>query len=143
MTDRASNIVRVWSAVVLSGCLGLLVYAARLAPDPSGIGTHKQMGLRVCPSIAEGRGPCISCGMTTSVALAANGRVLAAFVAQPAGALLAMTLGCGVWVAGYGLLTGNREIGRLRALVRPATGVVIASVLMASWGYKIVVFGNG
>ena len=46
--------------------MGLLVIAAWLQPESSGMGTHRQLGLPPCTFLVLFGIPCPSCGMTTS-----------------------------------------------------------------------------
>lgn len=72
-----------------AGLVAVLVTASRLDPDPSGHGTHTQLGLPPCAFRARTGRPCPSCGMTTAFAWAVRGRLDRAIVANPAGGLLA------------------------------------------------------
>lgn len=137
MDGSGRNLVRFWSGVVLAGSLGLLVTAAVLEPDPEGLGTHRQMGLPSCSWIAQARGPCPTCGMTTAFALAAHGRLIESFQAQPAAAMLAMLTAMVAWVSGYTLVTGCTAVSRLRVLIGLKTLGLAAALLMAGWAYKV------
>ncbi len=68
--------------------IAVLVVAALLEPDPSGIGTHQQLGLGTCTMLAITGWPCPMCGMTTCFSLAVRGRLFSAFMTQPFGLLL-------------------------------------------------------
>ena len=137
MEGTQRNLVRFWSGVVLAGCLALLVTAAVLEPNPDGLGTHRQMGLPSCSWIAQRSGPCPTCGMTTAFSLAAHGRLVESFKAQPAAAMLALLTAMAAWVSGYTLVTGCTAVTRLRALVGLKTLAVMAALMMAAWAYKI------
>jgi hypothetical protein len=76
---------------------GLLLIASQLEPDPSGRGTHRQLGLPPCSFILFLGVPCPGCGMTTSWTLATNGRLVEAWTTNAAGTLLA------VFCSGIGL----------------------------------------
>jgi len=84
---RATWVERSFWVVALLGALTCLSLATfKLSPDPSGIGTHQQLGLPPCGFIAMSGGyPCPSCGYTTTFTLAAHGRPLDAFANQPFG----------------------------------------------------------
>src|SRR5262245_11862434 len=84
--------------------VALLVTASRLTPSPQGLGTHRQLGLPPCTVLDWFGIRCPSCGMTTSWAHVARGRVLAATQANAGGALLALAAAaCGPWLVGSGL----------------------------------------
>ncbi|NJL31438.1 MAG: DUF2752 domain-containing protein, partial [Phycisphaerales bacterium] len=55
--------------IVLLVCLLPLVVGAALHADPQGVGTHEQLGFPACQFLEVTGYPCISCGMTTAVAL--------------------------------------------------------------------------
>ena len=83
-----------WGGKLLLG-LGSLVLIAGFAlsawldPDPSGSGTHRQLGLPPCTFRLLLSIPCPSCGMTTSFANLAHGRLFDAARANVAGPPLA------------------------------------------------------
>src|SRR5690348_8767324 len=71
----------------------ITVIGACLSPDPSGHGTHQQLGLPPCPSVLLFNRPCPGCGLTTSWTATIHGHFAEAFAAHPLGPIL------------YGLLT--------------------------------------
>ncbi|HJP83295.1 MAG TPA: DUF2752 domain-containing protein [Fimbriimonadaceae bacterium] len=75
----------IWATITIIG--------ACLSPDPSGHGTHQQLGLPPCPSVLLFNRPCPGCGLTTSWTATIHGRFAEAFAAHPLGPIL------------YGLLT--------------------------------------
>lgn len=85
-----SRRARLWAALVFSGCAALLGTAAYLEPDAAGYGTHRQLGFGKCGMLVTTGLPCPTCGMTTAYAYTVRGRLISAFVAQPAGFLLAL-----------------------------------------------------
>lgn len=122
-----------------SACLALLVVAALVRPDSDGYGTHTQLGLPPCGMEAAFGVPCMTCGMTTAFARAADADLLGSFKTQPMGALLAV--GCAVCF--WGFLT-DAVMGT--SLSRFAGGLLRARVLwslagltLAAWGYKVAV----
>ena len=77
------------------GFLAVLLTAAWLRPDPSGLGTHTELHLPACGFYVLFHKPCPSCGMTTAFALMAHGHPWKAVKTQPAGVgvfLVAMAL---------------------------------------------------
>lgn len=139
MTHRAFH----WGASVVSGIVcalatGLLVVAAQLSPDPAGVGTHSQLGLASCGFLDRTGLPCATCGMTTSFALAADGQLFAAFLNQPAGAILAVITAIVALLAGYGMVRGVSLLPVLSSIWRPMTLIVLASVVMVAWVYKAI-----
>jgi hypothetical protein len=75
----------VWLAVTL---IGLFL----LRPDPSGHGTHTQLGLPPCPSMLVTGKPCPGCGLTTSFTASLHGNFDRAFAAHPFGPFLYLVL---------------------------------------------------
>lgn len=135
----SSHRVRVRAGAVFAGSAALLLLAALLKPDPSGLGTHRQLGFPGCGLVITTGIPCPTCGMTTAFAHAVRGRVLRALAAQPFGALMALATltlaalslaviatGKAWWINWYRLSP---------ALVVAATVVVFG----AAWAYKVAV----
>lgn len=76
--------------VGLIGSLTVLVVAVRLDPDARGFGTHEQLGLAPCTSLALTGKPCLSCGMTTAFAALVHGEFVDSIAANPAGMVLCL-----------------------------------------------------
>jgi hypothetical protein len=126
------------AAASLAAC-AVLGLAAWLAPDPGGVGTHRQLGLAAC-TLYEATGlPCATCGMTTAFAHAADGHQLAAFIVQPAGALLALATAVVAIVAGYAAATGTCLTALIHAVARPLTFWALVALILLGWGYKVLV----
>lgn len=68
--------------------LGITAAALWLRPDPSGHGTHTQLGLPPCPSVLVMGRPCPGCGLTTSWTNVLHGNFAAAWSANPFGPFL-------------------------------------------------------
>lgn len=130
--------VRLLSLLVLLACSSLLGLSAWLKPDPSGIGTHEQLGLPPC-SYAEATGlPCATCGMTTAFAHAAHGQLLTSFVTQPAGMLLCLLTAIYAVLAAYSLFAGISLLPVLRLLWKPSSFLILGVLVGLAWGYKIL-----
>lgn len=131
---------RLLAALVTLTLIGVAGIAWWLEPDPRGVGTHEQLGLRPCFLVAVCGVPCPFCGMTTAVTHAAHGNMAAAFRTQPAGALFALAL-----VPALAVLVGATLAGRWpRALeFVPTSRWALAAgavLLLAAWAYKIATF---
>lgn len=63
--------------LLLIPLVGLAAWAvlARLDPAADGLGTHQQLGLAPCPTLARKGQPCPTCGMTTAAAWLARGNI--------------------------------------------------------------------
>ncbi|MEX2559584.1 MAG: DUF2752 domain-containing protein [Pirellulales bacterium] len=124
---------RLFAAALGAGWMVPLVVALWLEPSPTGLGTHRQLGLPPCTSIWLFGIRCPSCGMTTSWSHAVRGDWSSAVGANTAGALLAaLTMLGGPWL----MLSAAR--GRW-LLIRPterllAVGaVIVAVVTLLDW----------
>ncbi len=88
---------RVSMAAVAIGLATILGVAAFLEPDPSGMGTHQQLGFPPCSSTIWFGVRCPACGMTTSWALLMDGLILQALHTNVGGVLLAISA---IWTCG-------------------------------------------
>lgn len=128
---------RLIALAVLAPSLAVLITAALLEPNPAGVETHLQLGLAPCGFYRATGIPGPDCGFTTSFALAADGRILQAFLNQPAGAALAVLTAGVVVFCGYMLVTGASLWFLLLRLLRPWPLVAAGTFVVASWLYKI------
>jgi hypothetical protein len=124
-------------------CVVPLVVAASLVPSPTGMETHRQLGLPACTWPGMLGIPCISCGMTTAFALTVRGSLVAAFIVQPAGALLCLLAAMGAVVAAWSAGSGWPVHRFLMPLARPRTAWVAAAALVVAWGWKIACTRGG
>ena len=129
---------RLAAAAVLAPALALLILAAGLTPDPAGKGTHTALSLPPCGFKAATHLPCLSCGMTTSFAHAANGRLLTAFATQPMGTLLALLDAALVWIAAYAMITGLSLAPLGRAMTHPKIVTALISVAALAWAWTLL-----
>ena len=127
--------IRLRGLIVAAICWGAIALAAMLTPRTNGYGTHTQMGLSGCSFLARTGYPCPGCGITTSIAAMAHGRVILAARAQLFGVMLFAA------VAVYGLL-GLADVitgGDLLYKARPRlwwAWVALAGLLLG-WGVKV------
>lgn len=133
---------RVPAAAVFAVSAAVLVVAFMLTPNGKGVGTHRAMGLPACGLLETTGIPCATCGMTTSFSYAAHGDLLASFVTQPAGAIMALLTAMAVVVSGYALVSGM-SLAPIGAMIwRPRVIVVAGAVLLSAWVYKIIVLAG-
>jgi hypothetical protein len=96
----------------------LLGIARALTPDPSGVGTHLQLGLPRCGFLRLTGLPCPACGLTTAFAHMARGEIAQAASANALGVLLfaivCSSIPLGVW-AGVRDLPLSETCTRLHA----------------------------
>lgn len=129
---------RLGALAIACACLAVLLAAARLSPSDSGHGTHVQLGLPPCGWAMILGKPCPTCGMTTAVAHAAQGRPVAALLTQPAGAAVALLTASIFWVCAYVACTGSRLGERMLASLSVRAVWWSLAILLAAWGYKVL-----
>lgn len=118
----------------------LIGLSAWLTPDPSGIGTHQQLGLSACAILETSGVPCPMCGMTTTFSLMAHFSPLQALQNQPFGVVLfALTVLGAVVGASEMVKPGKILPGMIRwTIVRDrALAGLLLGALIAAWLYKI------
>lgn len=124
-------------------CLAVLVTAVVIRPSPTGMETHRQLGLAECQFLRTSGIPCPSCGMTTSFTWFVRGNVLASLYVQPMGTLLAFAAACTFWAGLYIAISG-KPVHRLVRLMPPSYYVVIpVGIGIAAWGWKIYIHLRG
>ena len=128
---------RFLAVLVLLFAASLLLVAKGLHPDPSGMGTHRQLGFAPCSLPMLTGYPCPTCGMTTAFAYAAQGRIGSSFLAQPAGCLLAILTMSAALMAG--LTTVSGRMGHINWYrVRPNMVAFLAvGVILGAWAFKL------
>lgn len=137
---RATRFEQVAWGAHLIAVIGVLITAWVLDADPSGVGTHQQLGLPECGFIPLFGGPCPSCGFTTTFALAADGHVIAAFVNQPFGFLMFLAAVSSVPLAAIAV---SKRVSWLEATDRWHWGKIVAGTIalwLLCWGYKWAIF---
>ncbi len=130
---------RIIAAAIAACCLTVLILAARLNPNPAGIGTHRQLGLPPCGWVVMFNRPCMTCGMTTAFAHAAHLQPWLALKAQPLGALLAFATPVAFFAALHASITGARLDKVILPILRPKSLWLVGAAVLAAWGYKLVV----
>ncbi len=130
---------RLMAGVVAGVGLALVGVAVYLSPDPSGMGTHQQLGMPPCTSVVITGYPCPTCGMTTAFSLTVRGRLLSAFHAQPAGLVFALATVLATAVALVSAATGRFWTPNFYRISWPRWMLGFVILLLAGWGYKLVV----
>jgi hypothetical protein len=121
----------------------VLIVAATLEPDPSGIGSHRKLGLEPCQFERNTGLPCIACGMTTSFAHFVRGQVLASVYVQPMGMALAVLAAVAFWTALYIAVTGRPVHRVLRYLPLKAYLIPFFTLAILAWMWKIWIHLTG
>ena len=134
------GLYRALNTLLLIGASSILVVAAWLEPDPSGVGTHLQLGLDGCVILSLFELPCPMCGMTTTFALMADRQWLAAIKNQPFGVVLFfMTVFTAIVSAFEVIDPRSRWAATLDRFNGAEVTFVVAffGLMMAAWAYKI------
>ena len=132
---------RALNILLLIGATTILVVARSFDPDPNGVGTHLQLGLQPCIFLASWGIPCPACGWTTSFALMADGRVIAAFINQPFGVIMTLITITLVIISACEAIKPRERWLMLHGCFRGKEVKVLAAffvVMVAAWAYKIV-----
>jgi len=124
---------------VAAACATVLGIAATLTPSPSGVETHRQLGLAPCGLLRSTGVPCMTCGMTTSFAHVARGQVASSLRAQPMGTLLALLTAAAAIAGGYVAATGRPSPALLGRLPWARWVVALVALALLAWGYKVYV----
>ena len=131
---------RILGLFVLCPSFVTLLVARLLEPDPSGMGTHLQLGLNPCSFWLWFNLPCPVCGMTTTFSHMAHFQFLEGFVNQPFGAFLFLVTVSAMFVSILDISTGKGLIQAwLKWIVQREKGFILLMLLglLLSWGYKI------
>ncbi len=143
--ERAGGGVWVWfrrrlaPVSILLLTVPVLVVASLLEADASGVGTHESLGLPPCAMYRTAGVPCMTCGYTTAFTHAAHGRLVTAFMTQPAAAMLALVFAMLTIVAAWALIKGVSLAPLARRLLRPLTAWSAGAVFIVAWIYKVCV----
>ena len=117
--------------------LAVTAIAAVLAPDPSGHGTHQQLGLPPCPSVLLFNRPCPGCGLTTSWTAFVHGHFAESFHAHPLGPALYLLFTASAvyalvgWFKGMHFSTRSPEFNRI---------MLITAVIFLGYGFTRMAF---
>lgn len=127
--------------VLLAGALAglgiLLLFGLFVTPDPRGFGTHTQLWLPECRTIEWWGVPCPGCGVTTSVALAAHGQLLASLHNQPFGLVCALGLALAPLWALRAHLAGRDLYAEAARIAFKPWLVVLGVLVVAAWIWKL------
>lgn len=118
--------------------IGIFFTATQLTPDPSGLGTHQQLGLPTC-TVREIFGvPCPSCGMTTSFAHFVRGQFFRSAQTNAAGLWLAVC--CTVQIPWCLRIAITGRYGFVYSLSEILLGIVFSVTLIAlvQWAFRLL-----
>lgn len=128
---------RLVASLLFACSMGVLLLAFWMHPSSGGVGTHQQLGLPACGLLESTGVPCATCGMTTSFSLAAHGRLIASFINQPGGAVLAIVTAMVAVASGFTLITGFSLWVMVSGLLRPSFFILVGVFFALAWLYKI------
>ena len=137
VTAKRTATARLIAACVVAGCATVLGIAAKVHPDPTGLGTHKQLGFPPCSMVVLTGYPCPTCGMTTAFAHPGRGEVISAFAAHPGGLIFALATVVAFSVSLGVLLTGKVWTINWYRISPARFSVLIVLVLLGGWAFKI------
>ena len=138
--ERLCMLSRTWRVLaLLSGVcvLAVLLTARALEPDTDGFGTHQQLGLPPCTSVALFGVKCPSCGMTTSWSLATRGRVLEAASVNAGGLLLAIIAMAYLPASCYFSCVGRSTRGSWFSLALGISILTSLAIAVAQWLWRL------
>ena len=140
--DPEDYLVLSKSLRVLAGLSGLAVLAilftARtLEPASVGFGTHQQLGLPPCTSVALFGIRCPSCGMTTSWSLATRGEILEAARVNGGGLLLAIIALAYLPASCYFTWRGRSTRGGWFSLALGVSILTSLAIAIAQWLWRL------
>jgi hypothetical protein len=134
---------RTCALIVCGCCLAVLIVAARLTPDPAGLGTHTEMGFHQCGFLEATGLPCPSCGMTTSFAWFVRGNLIASFYVQPMGTVLAAMCALTFWITLYMAISGKTLVRLVRGIPSRYYLTPFLAFWVVAWGWKIFIHLRG
>lgn len=116
----------------------LLITAARLSPNPAGLGTHQQMGFPPCSSIMLWGMRCPACGMTTSWAHLMHGEIIQSARVNTGGLLLGLlAIVGGPWLL-ISSIRGRWWLAEPDAHWVLAISGVVMFVTLVQWIWRLV-----
>jgi hypothetical protein len=130
--------VRAMNAAAGLSVLVMLMLAMRLQPNPTGLGTHQQLGFPPCTMIVLFNLPCPSCGMTTSWALFVRGAWGASVTTNAGGFLLAIIALAYLPASCYFCFIGRASRRGWYSFSLALALLVALAVAFGQWGWRMV-----
>jgi hypothetical protein len=135
---------RVWCAFTTAISGGMLGVGHWLTPSPTGVETHRQLGLPPCGFYHMTGLPCPTCGCTTAVSHVAHGQFLSAIITQPFGAAVGFLGIFLLMLSPIGMVTGKWLGPQPFTLSYHWQKIVYGSLILlgAAWVYKCIMVTN-
>lgn len=121
--------------------VGFLIVAglsAVLKPSPSGMGTHRALGLPDCLFLHWTGIPCPGCGLTTSFVWMAHGAWQKAFEVHPLGPLLFLAFGLAALLAGWEFFGRSTPLSALARGKGMGWAYAAVTLYLGTWAFRWV-----
>ncbi len=131
---------RIMGAIIGLPTGSVLLTALLLTPDPSGMGTHRQLGLSGCAVLTLSGYPCPMCGMTTTFTHLAHLQIIEGTINQPFGLFLFTGTLLAFLVGAADMIFARGAWRRALAVVERfelAIAIGLLGGMFAGWAYKI------
>ena len=126
----------VWLLLASSG-VGVMLTARALTPDPTGFGTHMQLGLPPCLFLHVTGLPCPACGLTTCFSLMAHGALREGFTCHPVGASGFLLLCAAIPTCVYAAVRGMALFETLTRMRAVWCCAALCCGLLAQWLVRV------
>ena len=113
-----------------------------LTPSSEGHGTHTQLGLPACASVAFFDRPCFGCGMTTSFAATLHLDFPAAWSAHPFGTLFYLILTVSAMFAIWGFVKRVRVSTDTVLFNRSIIALTVVFVVFGTFRFATTTYGS-
>jgi hypothetical protein len=124
---------RAFWAVCAAVAAGVLVIARVLTPDPSGFGTHTQLGLPPCFFLQLTSLPCPACGLTTAFAHMARLEITSALHANVLGLPLFLLTALALPSSAYACARALPIVATIELLRVSRLAAIICVAALIAW----------
>ena len=131
---------RIMGLLLFVPTMAVVLIALSLEPDPTGMGTHHQLGLSPCTFWLWCSLPCPMCGMTTTFSHMAHLQIGEAFLTQPFGVVLFLCMIVVLCIGGVDLISGKgvyKKAWRWFIERESILSKAIVCGLLLGWFYKL------
>ena len=137
--DGKLNTTERLGLLAIASILVMMLAVARwLSPDPSGMGTHQQLGLPACTMLAFSGVRCPGCGMTTSWAHTMDGNFVEAFQTNAAGSLLCWLCVACVPILAWVIVAGRRTRDGWASTFALCGFLAAMTIALIEWGLRLL-----